>query len=64
MEELKRYIKRELVGDLKPILEAHGIQFPDIVGIMSEEEHRSSLASTMVAPITIEPTDQVSARGG
>jgi hypothetical protein len=24
-----------------------------------EEEHRSSLASTMVAPITIEPIDQV-----
>jgi hypothetical protein len=27
-------------------LEAQGIQFPDIVGVMSEEERRRSLAST------------------
>jgi hypothetical protein len=33
-------------GDLKPILETQGIQFPDIAGVMSKEEHRSSLAST------------------
>jgi hypothetical protein len=32
MEELKRQVKRELLGDLKPILEARGIQFPDIAG--------------------------------
>jgi hypothetical protein len=31
---------------------------------MSEEERRSSLASTMVALITTEPTDQVLAGGG
>jgi hypothetical protein len=31
---------------------------------MSEEEHRSNLASTMATPITTEPTDQVSASGG
>jgi hypothetical protein len=44
--ELKRQLKRELLGDLKPILEAQVIQFPDIARVMSEEEHRSSLAST------------------
>jgi hypothetical protein len=33
-------------GDLKPILETQGIQFPDIARVMSKEEHRSSLAST------------------
>jgi hypothetical protein len=31
---------------MRPILEAQGIQFPDIGGIMSDEERRSSLAST------------------
>jgi hypothetical protein len=31
---------------MKPILEAQGIQFPDIAGVMSEEERRSSLNST------------------
>jgi hypothetical protein len=46
VEELKGQLKRELLRDLKPILEARGIQFPNIAGIMSEEECRSSLAST------------------
>jgi hypothetical protein len=46
MEELKRHLKRELLGDMKPILEAQGIQFPDYTGVMSEEERRSNLAST------------------
>jgi hypothetical protein len=46
VEELKRQLKTELVRDLKPILEAQGIQFPDIAGVISEEDHRSSLAST------------------
>jgi hypothetical protein len=45
VEELKRQLKWELLGDLKPILEAQGIQFPDITGVMSEEEISSSLAS-------------------
>jgi hypothetical protein len=36
---------REVLRDLRPILEAQGIQFPDIDGVMSDEEHRSSLAS-------------------
>jgi hypothetical protein len=47
VEELKRQLKMELLGDLKPILEAQGLQFPDIAGVMSKEEHRSSLASTV-----------------
>jgi hypothetical protein len=46
MEELKRQLKRELLGDLKPMLGAQGIQFLDIAGVMSEEERRSSFAST------------------
>jgi hypothetical protein len=29
-----------------PILEARGIQFPNIGGVMSDKEHRSSFAST------------------
>jgi hypothetical protein len=45
VEELKRYLKGELLGDLNPILEARGIQFPDIAGVMSKEERRSSLTS-------------------
>jgi hypothetical protein len=55
MEELKRQLKRELLRDLKSILEAQGIQFSDIAGVMSEEERRSSLTSTVVAPITTKP---------
>jgi hypothetical protein len=45
VEDLKRQLKRELLGNLKHILDAQGIQFPNIVGVMSEEEHRSGLAS-------------------
>jgi hypothetical protein len=58
VEELKRQLKKELLEDLRPILEAQGIQFPDITGVMSEEDRRSSLASIAVAPITIEPTSE------
>jgi hypothetical protein len=39
-------LKRELLGDVKPILKVQGIQFPDIGEVISEEERRSSLAST------------------
>jgi hypothetical protein len=46
VEELKRQLRMEVLEDLKPILEAQGIQFPDIGGVMSKEERRSSLAST------------------
>jgi hypothetical protein len=45
VEELKRHLKREILADLKHILEAQGMQFPDIAGVMSKEERRSSLAS-------------------
>jgi hypothetical protein len=45
MKELKRQLRREVLGDLRPILEAQGIQFPDIGGVMSDEERRSSFAS-------------------
>jgi hypothetical protein len=47
VEELKRQLRRQVLGDLRPILETLGIQFPDIVGVMSDEEHRSSLAFTV-----------------
>jgi hypothetical protein len=45
VKELKRELRREVLGDLRPILEAQGIQFPDIGGVMSDEERRSSFAS-------------------
>jgi hypothetical protein len=47
--ELKRWLRREVVGDMRPILEAQGIQFPDIGGVMSDEEHRSSFVSIVAA---------------
>jgi hypothetical protein len=45
MEELKRQLRREVLGDLRPVLEAQGIQFSDIGSVLRDEEHRSSLAS-------------------
>jgi hypothetical protein len=38
-------MRRVVLGDLRPILEAQGIQFINIDGVMSDEEHRSSFAS-------------------
>jgi hypothetical protein len=57
VEELKRQLRMEVLGDLRPILEASGVQFPNISGVMSDEEHRSSLASTTAGggPSSIEP---------
>jgi hypothetical protein len=46
VEDLKRHLRREVLGDLRPILEAQGIQFPDIGGVMNDEERRSIFAST------------------
>jgi hypothetical protein len=46
VEELKRQLRREVLGDLRPILEAQGIRFPDIGLVMSDDERRSSFAST------------------
>jgi hypothetical protein len=63
IEELKQQQRRELLGDLKPILESQGIQFSNIAGIMSEEERRSSFASTTAAPMTTELADHVSGSG-
>jgi hypothetical protein len=45
VEELKRQLRMEVLGDLRSILEAQGIQFPDIDGVMSDEERRSSFTS-------------------
>jgi hypothetical protein len=57
VEKLKRQLRREVLGDLRPILEASGIQFPNIGGVMSDEERRSSLTSTTAGggPSLIEP---------
>jgi hypothetical protein len=57
VEELKRQLRMEVLGDLRSILEASGIQFPNIGGVMSDEEHRSSLASTVArgGPSLIKP---------
>jgi hypothetical protein len=63
MEKLKRQLRREHQGGQKPILESQEIQFPNIAGVMSEEERRKNLAFTVVAPITTGPIDKV-ARGG
>jgi hypothetical protein len=53
MEELKRQLKREFIGDLRPIFESQGLHFPNIPGMM--EEHRSgSVASVAVAPMNRE----------
>jgi hypothetical protein len=46
VEELKRQLRREPLGDLRPILETQGIQFLHINGVMSDEERRSRFAST------------------
>jgi hypothetical protein len=43
--ELKRQLRREVLGHLRPILEASGIQFSNIDTVLSDEERRSSLAS-------------------
>jgi hypothetical protein len=48
MEELKRQLRREVLGDLRHILEAQEIQFPDIGGVMSDEKRRSNIASIAV----------------
>jgi hypothetical protein len=39
-------LRREVLGDLRPILEVLGIQFPNIGVVMSDNERRSTLAST------------------
>jgi hypothetical protein len=46
VEEEIRQLRREVLGDLRSILEAQGIQYPNNGEVMSDEEHRSSFAST------------------
>jgi hypothetical protein len=46
VQELKRQLRREVLGDLSSILKASSIQFPNIDAVMSDEECRSNLAST------------------
>jgi hypothetical protein len=52
IEEIKRQVRIQLLGDLMPIFESQGLSMPDIGAIVNDEEHRSSLASTAVAPNT------------
>jgi hypothetical protein len=40
-------LRREVLGDLRPILEASGVQFSNIGVVMSDDERRSILASTV-----------------
>jgi hypothetical protein len=47
VEELKRQLRMEVLWELRSILEALGIQFPNIGAVMSDEERRSSLASVV-----------------
>jgi hypothetical protein len=51
MKEFKRQLRRELLRDLKTICESQGKQFPDINGMMNEEECRSSFASIAAAEV-------------
>jgi hypothetical protein len=37
VEELKRQVRREVLGDLRPILKTQGIQFLNIGVVMSDE---------------------------
>jgi hypothetical protein len=43
-------VRIQLLGDLRPIFESQGLPVPDIVAVGNEEERRSNLASTTVAP--------------
>jgi hypothetical protein len=46
VKELKRQLRSEVLADLRLVLEASSVQFPGISEVMSDEECRSSLAST------------------
>ncbi len=52
IEEIKRQVRIQLLGDLRPIFESQRLPMPDIGAVGNEEERRSSLTSTMVAPNT------------
>jgi hypothetical protein len=61
IEEIKRQVRIQLLGDLRPIFESQGLPMPNIGVVRNEEERRSSLASTAMTPNT-ELADQASAR--
>jgi hypothetical protein len=56
-------LRREILGNFKPIFESQGLQFPDIPRMMNEEERQSNLASTSVAPMN-KGADQAAWSGG
>jgi hypothetical protein len=60
IEKIKRQVRIQLLGDLRPIFESYGLSMPNIGVIRNEEECRISLASTAMAPNT-ELADQTSA---
>jgi hypothetical protein len=45
IEEIKRELKMEMFGELKPIFESQGLSFPDLLGMRMSEERRSSFTS-------------------
>jgi hypothetical protein len=63
IKELRRQVRIQLLGDLRPIFESQGLPVPDIGVDGNEEEHRSSLASKAAAP-NIELADQAPAGSG
>jgi hypothetical protein len=52
IEEIKRQVRIQLLGDLRPIFESQGLPVPAIGVAGNEEERRSSLVFTAVAPNT------------
>jgi hypothetical protein len=63
MEELQRQLRRELLGNFKPISESQGIQFCDIPRMMNEEEHRRRFSCIVVTPINTKVANQVAGSG-
>jgi hypothetical protein len=57
IEESKRQMRIQLLGDLRPIFESRRLPMLDIGAVGNEEERRSSFASTTAAP-HIELADQ------
>jgi hypothetical protein len=50
IREIKRQVRIQLLGDLRPIFESQGLPVPYISAVGNEEERRSSLASTAATP--------------
>jgi hypothetical protein len=60
IEEIKRQVRIQLLGDFRPIFESQGLPMPNIGAVGNQEERRSSLAYIAVAP-NIELADLVPA---